>query len=168
MTIGSNPGGKGLGYYCNGMPVLSGGFLSASACVPVDTGLAGGSSPQTGCIIPGTLPAPNNQLGLTAQADGSKANATLLGYGLNTVTVVAGAADSVLLPYAYPGAVAVVVNLVNTAIQVYGRGTDVVDTANTATGIDQAGLARAVYYGISGNGDGTNAGAWVSMGAAAA
>lgn len=167
MTIGSN-GGVGRGYFTNGMPVITGAYLGAGSCVPVDTGLSGGGAPQAGGIIPGTVPAPAAQLGLTARAGGGKANATQLGYGLNTVTVVATAANSVLLPYAFPGAVVIVINKVATAMQVFGKGTDTVDGVATATGIDQAASARAIYWGESGSGDGTDAGNWNSVGAAVA
>lgn len=167
MTIGSG-GGVGNGFFTDGMTVISGAFLGAASCVPVDTGLSGGASPVSAGIIPGTIPAPAAQLGLTAQADGTKANATALNYGLNTITTVAGAADSVLLPYAYPGAFVVVVNKVATAIQVFGKGTDTIDGVATATGIDQAASARALYFGESGSGDGTAAGNWNSLGAAVA
>jgi hypothetical protein len=68
---------------------------------------------------------PRPQIGLTAAADGLKADATALtGYGVNSVTTVAGAADSVLAPYAYPGAVCVINNDGANALQVFGKGTD--------------------------------------------
>lgn len=156
------------GYWTPGYEPVSGAYLSANARVPVDTNLPAGAYPQSGGLIPGTIPAPAAQLGLTAQADGTKANATALGYGVNTITTVAGAADSVLLPYAYPGAVVIVINTVATAIQVFGKGTDTIDGVATGTGIDQAASARAVYYATAGTGDGSDAGAWFSMGAAAA
>lgn len=156
------------GYFTPGFPLLTGGALSALSRIPVDTGKSGGASPQSGALIPGTLPAPAEQLGLTAQADGTKGNATPLGYGINTITTVAGAADSVLLPPAFPGAIAIVINTVATAIQVFGSGTDTIDGIATGTGIDQAASARAVYYGVAGTGDGSDAGAWYSAGAAAA
>lgn len=151
------------GYFTNGMATVDGSQLSATSRVGVDTGLAGGQSPQTGGIIPGTLPAPAEQLGLTAQADGTKANATALGYGVNTVTTVAGAADSVLLPYAYPGAVVFVANTVATAIQTFGKGTDTVDGVATGTGVAQGASKRCWYIGVSGSGDGSDAGSWLSL-----
>lgn len=156
------------GYLTPGLPLVSGDTLGETPRVGVDTGLPNGASPQSAAVILGTLPAPSNQLGLTAQADGTKAAATVLGYGVNTITTVAGAADSVLLPYAYPGAVVVIANTVATAIQVFGKGTDTVDGVATATGIDQAASARAIYFGVAGEGDGSDAGAWLSIGAAAA
>lgn len=156
------------GYFTPGFPLATGAVLGAASRVPVDTGLPNGANPQSGGMIPGTLPAPPAQLGLTALAAGTKADATPLGYGVNTITTVAGAADSVLLPQAFPGAVVVVLNLVATAIQVFGKGTDTIDGIATGTGIDQAASARAVFYGVAGVGDGSDAGAWISAGAAAA
>ena len=156
------------GYFTSGFPLATGAILSALSRIPVDTGLPNGANPQSGGMIPGTLPAPPAQLGLTALAAGTKADATPLGYGVNTITTVAGAADSVLLPPAFPGAVAVVINTVATAIQVFGSGTDTIDGVATGTGIDQAASARAIYFGVAGEGDNSDAGAWFSMGAAAA
>src|SRR5690242_16247237 len=91
------------GYFTNGMETVDGSQMSTNARVPVDTGQANGVSPQSGGIIPGTLPAPAAQLGLTALAGGGKTGATQLGYGINTLTTVATAANSALLPYAYVG-----------------------------------------------------------------
>lgn len=159
MSLANSPGG----YFTNGMATPTGSDLSANSRIPVDTGLPNGQSPQSGGIIPGTLPSPDAQLDLTAQADGTKANATALGYGVNTLTTVAGAADSVLLPYAYPGAVVFVANTVATAAQVFGKGTDTVDGVATATGVVQGASKRCWYVGVSGSGDGTDAGAWISL-----
>ncbi len=156
------------GFFCNGLATIPGSYLSAASRTPVDTGLDGGATPQSGGMIPGTLPAPAAQLGLTALAAGTKADATQMGYGVNTVTTVAGAADSLLLPYAFPGALVIVVNAVATAIQVFGKGTDTVDGIATGAGIDQAASARAIYVGVDGVGDGTDAGAWYTLGGAAA
>lgn len=159
MSLPNCPGG----YFTNGMATPDGSSLSANSRIPVDTGLSNGQSPQSGGIIPGTLPAPDAQLDLTAQADGTKANATALGYGVNTVSTVAGAADSVLLPYAYPGAVVFVENDVATSMQVFGKGTDTVDGVATGTGVAQGASKRCWYIGVAGAGDGTDAGAWVSL-----
>lgn len=163
MTIGSG-GGVGNGYFTEGAPVISGAYLSAASCIPVDTGLAGGASPVFGGIIPGTLPAPATQIGLTALAGGAKAGATQLGYGINTVTVVATAADSVLLPYAFPGAMCFVKNAdAADSMTVFGKGTDTIDAVATATGNAQAAGKGKLYYGTAGSGDGTDAGAWVTL-----
>jgi hypothetical protein len=151
------------GYFTNGMATPTGADLSANSRIPVDTGLSNGQSPQAGGIIPGTLIAASAQLGLTAAADGLKADATALGYGANSVTTVAGANDSVLLPYAFPGAVVFVENNVATAMQVFGKGTDTCDGVATGTGVVQGASKRVWYIGLAGSGDGSDAGAWVSL-----
>lgn len=166
MAIGDTYTG---GFYTIGVPLATGAVLQTPR-IPCDTGLGAGdgSQPQSAAIIPGTLPAPSTQIGLTAQADGTKANATALGYGVNTVTTVAGAADSVLMPYAFPGAAVIVINLGATAMQVFGKGTDTMDGVATGTGVSVASGERASIYGVAGEGDGTDAGAWiVSIGVAA-
>lgn len=136
--------------------------LDSSARAAVDSGLAAGGSPQTGAIIPGTQPAPATSRGLTALAGGAKSGATQLTYGVNTVTVVATDGDSVLMPYAFPGAVCIVAN--NDAgqdIRAYGRGTDTINGVATATGNLQGEGTVAIYVGTTGTGDGTDAGAWM-------
>lgn len=156
------------GIYTPGVPLVHGDYLDADARIPVDTNLADGASPQTGAIIPGTLPAPSAQIGLTAEADTTKANAEPLGYGVNSVTTVAGAADSVLLPYAFPGAFVFVVNLGANAMQVFGKTSDTVDSVATATGVSVANGERAFFIGVTGAGDGSDAGNWISAIAVAA
>jgi hypothetical protein len=151
------------GYFTNGMVTPTGADLSANSRIPVDTGLPSGQSPQAGGIIPGTLPAPATQIGLTAAADGAKADATPLGYGVNTVTTVAGAADSVLAPYAYPGAVCVIDNDGANALQVFGKGADTIDGVATGTGNALTNANRGILFGVAGSGDGSDAGAWVSL-----
>lgn len=136
-------------------------LIDSSARLAVDTGITGGGSPQTAAIIPGTLPAPATQRTLTALAGGAKAGATQLGYGVNAVTVVATDGDSVLMPYAFPGAVCFIAN--NDAgqdIRAYGKGTDTINGVATATGNLQGEGTGALYIGTAGTGDGTDAGAW--------
>lgn len=133
------------GYFTNGMATIPGNYLSNDSRIPVDTGLTGGSVPQSGGIIPGTLPADPDFQALTAQADGTKANATQLSFGVNTIAVVAGAADSVILPLGYAGAVVVVINTVATAIQVFGKSSDTILGVASATGNVQAASISTIY-----------------------
>lgn len=151
------------GYFCNGMSRLSGALLSAASLIPVDTNLPNGASPQAGGIIPGTLPAPAAQLGLTALAGGGKAGATQLGYGINTLTTVATAANSCLMPYAFPGAMVFVRNGGAQSSTLFGKGTDTIDGVATGTGNAQAAAKGKLYYGVAGTGDGSDAGAWVTL-----
>ncbi len=150
------------GYFTNGMSTPSGASLSGNSRIPVDTGLANGQSPQSGGIIPGTIPAPTTQQALTATAGGTKAAALQLGYGENIVTVCATAANSVLLPYAFAGAMVFLSNDGATSTTVYGKGTDLIDSVASATGNAMAAAKRAIFFGVDGAGDGSNAGHWVS------
>lgn len=155
--------GKG-GLFTTGASTVTGAVLSATSRIPVDPFLTGGVAPQGASIIPGTLPAPAAQIGLTALAGGAKAGATQLGYGINTVTVVATAADSALLPYAFPGAMCFVKNADGAdSMTVFGKGTDTIDGVATATGNAQAAGKGKLYYGTGGAGDGTDAGTWVTL-----
>ncbi len=130
------------GYNTNNMPIGDGSDVSGAALTAYDTQADNGASPQTIAIPIGTVPAVG---GLTAQADGTKANATVLDYGISGIATVAGAADSVLLPPALPGSVCYVVNKVATAIQVFGQGTDTIQGVATATGNVQAASKTAIY-----------------------
>src|ERR1700756_814082 len=155
-------------YYTGGMPAITGAGLGAGtqlgqgARIPVDAVPGNGTSqPQSGAIMPGQQILAN--AGATATAGGTKAAALQLGYGLNELSTVATNGDSVLLPYAFPGAVVIVSNDGAANAQVFGRGTDTIDAVATATGVVQSAAKRTIYLGVSGNGDGSNAGAWVSL-----
>lgn len=117
--------------------------------------------------IRGMFPGGNSaQSGLTAEASGLVAAATLLPAGVNRVETVAGAADGVILPSAVPGAVVFVINATATSMQVFAQqsndanplqtvgGAGVVDTiaaagsstqTSGATGVAQAGHVPAIY-----------------------
>ncbi len=156
-ALPNSPGG----YFTNGMQTADGSQLSANSRVPVDTGLAGGESPQAGGIIPGTQILFGSAI--TATPGGTKAAAVQIGYGVNRISVCATATNSVLLPYAYPGAVCIIDNDGATAAQVFGKGTDTVDSVNTATGVALTNAQRGILYGYAGSGDGSDAGAWFSV-----
>lgn len=149
------------GYYTPGFPPASGALL-ANARIPTDTNLPAGQNPQTAYVIPGTLPIPSGQEALTAKAGGGKSGATQLSYGLNRVSTVATAADSLLMPYAYPGAVVVLVQDGANSTTVFGKGTDTIDAVATATGNPTAAAKRVVFYGLTGTGDGSDVGTWAS------
>lgn len=91
--------------------------------------------------------------GLTAQADGTRANATALVNGLNVVSTVAGAADSVVLPLAEPGSMVLVANAGASAMQVFARGDDTINGTAGDTGVSQGNGTRALYFCVT-------AGAW--------
>ncbi len=154
------------GWTTNGATLLTsiqlrGGLVE----LPVDTEFAGGASPQVAAVTLNVLSAFLGVSGIayTAHAGGGQASATQLGMGLNVVTVVATAADSVKLPPAFAGALVAVVNADSTdSMTVFGYGTDTIDAVASATGNAQAAGKGKLYFGTSGNGDGV-AGTWVTL-----
>lgn len=82
---------------------------------------------------------------ITAHAGGGKANAVPLRYGFNRISVCATIGDSVLLPAAVPGAECYIVHDGATAAQVFGQGTDTVDSVITATGVTMTQAKRAMF-----------------------
>lgn len=91
---------------------------------------------------------------ITAKAGGGQSSATPLKSDIfaHEVTTVASAADSVSLPPAVPGAMHFVKNSAANAMQVYGAGTDTIDSVATATGISQgAGEGELYYCVLAGN-----------------
>lgn len=82
--------------------------------------------------------------GITALAGGAKPG-TLLTTTMNVVTVCATAADSVSLPAAVAGAEVFVHNATAASMQVFGLGTDTINSVATATGVAQATLKSALY-----------------------
>ena len=83
---------------------------------------------------------------ITAYAGGGQTSATQLTAGINHVTVVATAADSVKLPKSTLGAVCIVTNgAASNSMQVFGYGTDTINDVATATGVAQAAGKTALY-----------------------
>lgn len=148
------------GYFTRGMVTVDGAQMGNASRTPVDTAQAGGESPQSGGIIPGTLPLFNNAI--TAHVGGTKAAAFQLGYGANRISVCGTATNSVLLPYAFAGAVAFLSNDGAQSTTVFGAGTDTIDAVATATGNPMAAAKRTFFIGLSGSGDGSDTGTWVS------
>lgn len=87
----------------------------------------------------------STQNNITAQADGTKANATPITAVKAHVAVSAGAADSVLLPPGYPGLEVTIFNGGASSIQVFGAGRDTINGIDTATGVTQNNGVSAVY-----------------------
>lgn len=87
----------------------------------------------------------STQNNITAQADGTKANATQLTAVKCRVTVSAGALDSVLLPPGYPGLEVTVFNGGDNSIQVFGAGSDTINEIATAVGVTQNAGISAIY-----------------------
>lgn len=108
----------------------------------------------------------NNQqvkTAITAFAGGGQASAAQLNYGLNQVTVVVTAADSVKLPACSVGAVVYVTNDDSTdAMTVYGASgrTDTINGTAGATGVSQVAGAHAFYVCVA---PGQTSGAWQTI-----
>lgn len=156
------------GFVTPGLTGLTQITITGNERVPCDTQLTAGQSPQSayipssvlGAFMP-VLSAAN--LAITARAGGGQANATQLGYGINVVTVVATATDSVKLPAAYPGALCFVRNAdAADSTTVFGFGTDTIDGIASATGNAQAAGKGKLYLATTGDGAGT-AGTWVTL-----
>lgn len=85
--------------------------------------------------------------GLTAHAGGGQTSALQLAGSYASIGTVASAADSVRLPLAVAGAN---FNLVNDAaansMQVFGFGTDTINSVVTGTGVAQAAGVAAHYF----------------------
>jgi hypothetical protein len=85
------------------------------------------------------------QNNITAQADGTKANATQITACKAHVATSAGAGDSVLLPPGYPGLEVTIFNGGASSIQVFGAGLDTINDIVTGTGVTQNNGISAVY-----------------------
>lgn len=88
---------------------------------------------------------------VTAFATGGQTNATALreDVSFHEVTTCATAADSVRLPPAVVGAYHFVKNSGAAALQVYGAGTDTIDSVATGTGVSQAPKEGNFYYCVT-------------------
>lgn len=82
---------------------------------------------------------------ITAHAGGGKPSATVLTAQINHVSVVASAADSILLPPALAGLRVTVINRGASACQVFGQGTDTINGTATGTGVSQASGTKVTY-----------------------
>jgi hypothetical protein len=85
--------------------------------------------------------------GLTAHAGGGQTNALQLTGTMASVGTVGTAADSVKLPVAFPGTVYYLSNDAATnSMQVFGQGTNTINSVATATGVAQAAGVAALYF----------------------
>lgn len=150
------------GYYTNNLTIATAAQLSEGMLVPVDTQAANGASPQTLAVPLGLIGSQLQvgNIGVTAFAGGGQTNATALDYGINTVTTVATAADSVKLPVAVAGATVFVRNVAANATTVYGSGIDTINGVATATGVSQAATSGIWYVCTASSSTGV-AGTWV-------
>lgn len=89
---------------------------------------------------------------LTAHAGGTQAAGLQLTASVNNVTTVATAGDSVLLPASAAGMEITVTNSGVASMQVYGNGTDTINSVATATGVAQLPGQTVVYTcAVAGN-----------------
>ena len=95
--------------------------------------------------------------GLTAHAGGGQASALALTSGINNVTTVATANDSVKLPVSAAGMEILVINDSANAMQVFGAGTDTINDIASATGVSQLAQSAVLYSSPV-------AGKWYSLG----
>ncbi len=150
------------GFYTNGLTVALATQLDNGSLVPMDTQNPNGSSPQTLAAPLGLISQASDVYdSITAHPGGGKTNATQLNYGVNRISVSATATNSVLMPYAVPGAWVVVIQDGAQSVRVFGKGTDLIDAVASATGNVMAAAKRATFYAVTGDGLGT-AGTWYS------
>jgi hypothetical protein len=89
---------------------------------------------------------------LTAHAGGTQAAALQLAATINNVTTVASAGDSVKLPASAGGLAITIMNNGASSMQVFGAGTDTIDSVATATGVSQGiGVITTYYCTAAGN-----------------
>lgn len=150
------------GFYTNNLTIATGGSVVPTGLVAVDLQLPNGSAPQTLAYTIGDIGSTTalGALTVTARAGGGQTLATQLSYGLNIVTVVASAADSVKLPPAVAGRTVFIRNNAANATQVFGSGIDTISSVATATGVSQAATS-GVWYIAQSTGTASVAGNWV-------
>jgi len=76
--------------------------------------------------------------GIVAGATQTQAGATQLDSAVNTVATVTTAGDGVRLPKGFVGLEVWIINADADSLQVYGFGTDTINSVATATGVAQA------------------------------
>lgn len=133
------------GWLTNGTNNYPDTSITGAETISVDTHLPNGQSPQTASVTTAQLGLGGFANGLTAHAGGGQANALQLGYGTSEIATVATTADSVALPPAVINAQAVVTNLGVNSMQVFGNGTDTINSVATGTGVALAAGATALY-----------------------
>lgn len=90
--------------------------------------------------------------GVTAGAGGTRALAYAIKAAQTQVSVVATANDAVVLPVAYPGCVACILNDdAADSLQVFANGSDTINATAGATGVALAAGAAAMFVCIVAN-----------------
>lgn len=84
--------------------------------------------------------------GITALAGGARTGAPKLNQGINTVSTVASAADSVTLPASNAGDVIVLRNAGANSCQVFANGSDTINGTAGSTGIAVAANKTVIFF----------------------
>lgn len=139
------PTGHGAWFLCT----TAGKWTTAGAVSPTGSGahvLATSPSIATPTLT-GLVKQTGVENNITAQADGTKANATALSATANwhRISVSAGEGDSVLLPNSSVGQSHFIRNDGANGVQVFGFNTDTINGVATATGVPQ-GAGSGVFY----------------------
>jgi hypothetical protein len=122
--------------------------LTGTETVFVDNGAAqtvGASSSKFWQLPAGALFYESAISGLTAHAGGGQANALQLVNELNRVSTVATSGDSVALPVSAPGLTIILENAGANPMQVYGLGTDTINSVASGTGVSQMAGSVVIY-----------------------
>lgn len=111
-----------------------------------------GSITDSGMIIANGLLQQTASTSLTAHSGGGQTSALALTKGVNNVTTVAAAGDSVRLPASAAGQEITITNSGANSMQVYGAGTDTINGVATGTGVAQLPGQTVVYTAaVAGN-----------------
>ncbi len=126
-------------------------FVDDGVNVPV--GQARQAASNSGDVItifvwptPASQKMPGIQDTVTALASGGRPGAPAMIVGWNRLSVVANAADSVVMPPAVAGSQVVIINDGAAAAQVFGAGSDTIDAIAGATGVVLTNAKRAIFY----------------------
>jgi hypothetical protein len=97
-------------------------------------------------VHPGQFPIYSTQSGITASTTHSPAGGVPTTASRAQISVCANTGDAVTLPAAKAGMEITLVNNGAQTAQVYGTGTDTINTVAGATGVPQLSLAVTIYY----------------------
>jgi len=117
--------------------------------------LPNGYALQDGYTLENLMATPQWQTnyGITALAGGGLSSSTpVLVNGVNVVTVVGTAADSVVLPSAVAGTIVYLLNADSAdAVQVFAQGSDTINGTAGATGVSYAAAKRVLFIAVTNN-----------------
>jgi hypothetical protein len=142
----------------NGVATATGVVQPANSVVEYSCTLAGAWFAEgLGVGFSGSLFTESATDNIVAHAGGGQTAATQITTQTNRVVTVATAGDSVKLPASAAGLEMIIINAGTNPVQVYGLGTDTIDTVATATGVTQMRGSMTIYTCAT-------AGAWFTNG----